>query len=69
MKWMRGYGTKLVWNLGFSVKSSNHPIIPSTTITSSKHVPKKQTNPPRLAVTKQQDFMTKLLSALDQETQ
>ena len=23
---MRGYGTKLVWNLGFRVKSSNHPI-------------------------------------------
>ena len=27
MKWMRGYGTKLVWNLGFRVPSSNHPII------------------------------------------
>ena len=27
MKWMRGYGTKLVWNLGFRVPSSNHPNI------------------------------------------
>ena len=39
MKWMRGYGTKLVWNLGFSSSKSSNPIIQSSN-TNAKHVPK-----------------------------
>jgi len=56
MKWMRGYGTKLVWNLGFKVKSSHHPIIQYQHKTCPKRL---QANPPKLEVTKQPNVMTK----------
>ena len=59
MKWMRGYGTKLVWNLGFRIKiiQSNHPIIQYKRQTCPKRL---QTNLPKWVVTKQQNCMTKL---------
>ena len=64
MKWMRGYGTKLVWNLGF--RSSNHPIIPIQTQNMSQKTPNKSTKTRGDKATK---LYNKTLCALDQETQ